>query len=272
MKNLIRFAPVAIALAGVLMYAAPASAATFQSLVYSNGQPTITQSQGGQISGTVYVVPNANETVDHLQFIVTYNGNIATGLPPQCVAVGPAVGSNQFSYTFGNIAIPTASAGYGVEIRSFGSNNPRQIGDGCVNDSVTVQNGDSGNLFNGTINITNPTVYNATNPVQNNGFVTTGSGSLTLGSSDILTLIAELKALGFNITAPGSSGGSTGGTVTGANCPVMIYTGDNAWAVQSWLMSHGQSAPFSQVGVNSPTGFWGNASKAAYSAAVNACK
>lgn len=226
--------------AALLVAPALASAATISNPLFSNGQTTIDAAGGSTVSGTFTLTVGAGEVTE---FLRTQSD---PSQPFVDTSVGGLLGYQEQVYT---------NVPFSVKVPpNTGTYNPTVQGSGIFGGNRAINGGDSVNM--------GPTGLGTIRVVANSS---TSSSDPVVGS-DWMSIISKMIADAIKAAMPAAPV-----TPVNPNCPVMVYTGFNASAVQGWLMSHGQAAAFNAAGVYAPTGHWGMISGGAYAAASAAC-
>lgn len=236
MKNLIRV----LAVAAMILPVA-ASAATISNPLFSNGQTSIDATGGSTVSGTFTLTVGTGEVVEWLR----------TQSDPSQPFVDTNVGGNLGYQEQVYTGIP-----FSVKVPpNTGTYYPTVQGAGIYG---------GGRSINGADNVVlGSTGLGAVRVVANGS--TSTVDPVVVGSEDFWTKLMTMLTTALKANAPAPV------TPTKPMCPP-VYVGDNAGMVQTWLINNGNAGPFNAVGVYAATGFWGNASKTAYSNANYACK
>lgn len=231
-----------VLVAGGLLVAAPAFAATISNPLFSTGQTTIDATGGSTVSGTFTLTVGPGEAVEWLRT------QSDPSQPFADTSVGGQLGYQEQTYTnvpftvkvppnAGTTVYPTAQ-GAGI----YGGNRSINGGDSVVVGPVTL----------GTVRV----VASGTS----SGSASTGGweeafAALSAKIADLTALIAKL------------------GTVSKpAYCAsIVAYNGTNAIAAQASLLGTPHASVFTAAGVYAPTGYWGPISMRAAAAASAAC-
>lgn len=238
--------------AAAMILPVAASAATFTSPLFSNGQTTIDATGGATVSGTGTLTLGVNEVCEVMR--------VQSGDPimsPVDTSVGGTLGYQEQTYFNVPFSIKVSP--------NTGTFTPTVQCAGNFGGGRAINGGDTSA---GSVIWLPATNLGTVRVVSNVVTTSTPSSDPVVGSIDWITaqfakmfaMIDDLKKAPAPTPAPANP-----------NCPVMIYNGSNAYTVQGWLMSHGQAGPFNAKAVYAPTGFWGTASVAAYNSAQAAC-
>lgn len=224
--------------AAAMILPVAASAATISNPLFSTGQTSIDAAGGSTVSGTFTLTVGAGEVVE---FLRTQSD---PSQPFVDTSVGGALGYQEQVYT---------NVPFSVKVPpNTGTFFPTVQGAGIFGGGRSINGGDSVNF--------GPTGLGTVRVTANNS---TSSSEPSVGSEDFWTKLMAMLTAALKPATPAPT--------INPNCPVMVYNGANAYAVQDWLMNHGQSGPFAAKGVYKATGFWGTASAAAYTNATLAC-
>lgn len=253
MNKIIKFMPAAIALAGILAFAAPASAATVtSSAVFPNGQTQVYGNAGSSVQTNFQVHVNAGEVFHAIRTKVDSQ-------PTVCTAVGPFEGDQTVNVNV-NITLPpnSSAGGYSLTGDLFTTDTLPQA-QAMTGDLACSSAGSGAHVFNNAYN--GSTVVNV---LPSNGS-TSGSSNTDLsncvsagGSWNALTHICA--ANGGTSTPPPVSTMCTQLSATMVGTQMNVYNSANI-ALQGFLLYQHESIPWLAQGAS--FGYFGPQTQAA---------
>lgn len=223
--------------AATLLVPSASFAASISNPLFSNGQTAIDATGGSTVSGTFTLTVGNNEVIEWLRT------QSDPSQPFVDTSVGGTLGYQEQVYTgipF-SVKVPPNTGTYYPTVQGAGI----FMGNRAINGADNVVLGSTGL---GTVRV-----------------VANGSTGGLYNGMDINALIEALKAAGFTVTAPGSTGGAT---TPAKDCPP-TYPGHSVISVQGWLVDHGY---LTEAQVSTGPGIFGPKTSSAYTLAVAQCK
>ena len=248
MTNSLKVSFGAVILLGSLMFVGIASAATWTNAEFG-GNTEVYGNPSANKDVTLRIIVPAGEAVEYVETDI-----VSDGLAPVCHKVGGNSGLEEGTHSVKlPIKLPPLPGFYDLEVDGVGIFGAIRAVD-CEDTSATH----STDSFSSVIRVI-PTSANA----DLSGEGETGIVASLLAQID--ALLKKIAALEEKLTNPPAP-------TKPAFCKnIIAYNGSNAWVAQASLLANGFATPFNQIGVYSPTGFWGNASMTAASQANAAC-
>ena len=240
MQSVLKVSTVVFLASAMFLVAMSAMAATFTNAEF-DGQVNVEGQPGSTEKATLRVVVPVGQVVEYVQTDV-----ISDGLSPVCHDIADlSEGTHMVDV---NVKLPPNVNLYDLEVDGYGifgnftsngCDEANNIGSASFNDVIRVVSGTSSSGSSGS------------------------TSTLEQRLNNLEALFASLLDKLDKLTSGVGSSKPA--------CPP-AYNGSNASAVQGWLMGNGYSSGFNEVGVYSPTGFFGPVTATAYAQANTACK
>lgn len=219
-------------------------AADITNVEFDNGDVTVSGKGASTVQATFRVVVSANEVVEYVQVDVA-----GDNLAPVDHSVGGNLGLQEGTHKVKvSVKLPPNTGTFDLDVQTAG-----------IYGGIRAIDGDDNENGNETFSDALRTVSSSSSTTNNDDDEDSAPAWLTV-------LMAQLQAqMAALIASLKPATPATGGSPVPASLCSQIPQGDT-FALQAFLMAHGQAGPFHAIGVYAPTGFRGNATESALSA------